>query len=146
MAYPVWEKMNSHSPWKLKADRPHPHNYPPTPTDYRHTDKHLRLRGRTYGRTDGCYQVHYLPGFAVDKNIEQPLLWGKKESPLAHKKINEQLIAKEKIFSKLNSPCSFKLLMVRLLSKWDVRYLTYFMWHDEFNKCSYCVTRELTCT
>ncbi len=28
---------------KLKADRPHPHNYPPTPTDYRHTDKHLRL-------------------------------------------------------------------------------------------------------
>ncbi len=29
--------------YKLKADRPHPRNYPPTPTDYRHTDKHLRL-------------------------------------------------------------------------------------------------------
>ena len=28
---------------KLKADRPHPHNYPHTPTDYKHTDKHLRL-------------------------------------------------------------------------------------------------------
>ncbi len=27
----------------LKADRPHPRNYPLTPTDYRHTDKHLRL-------------------------------------------------------------------------------------------------------
>ncbi len=25
----------------LKADRPHPHNYPHTPTDYRHTDKHF---------------------------------------------------------------------------------------------------------
>ncbi len=29
--------------WKLKADRPHPRNYPHTPTDYRHTDNHLRL-------------------------------------------------------------------------------------------------------
>ncbi len=28
---------------KLNADRPHPRNYPHTPTDYRHTDKHLRL-------------------------------------------------------------------------------------------------------
>ena len=27
----------------LKADRPHPRNYPPTPNDYRHTDNHLRL-------------------------------------------------------------------------------------------------------
>ena len=26
-----------------KADRLHPHNYPDTPTDYSHTDKHLRL-------------------------------------------------------------------------------------------------------
>ena len=28
---------------KLKADRPHPHNYLPTHTDYRHSDNHLRL-------------------------------------------------------------------------------------------------------
>ena len=28
---------------KLKADRPHLRNYPHVPTDYRHTDKHLRL-------------------------------------------------------------------------------------------------------
>ncbi len=50
---------------KLKADRPHPRNYPHTATDYRHTDKHLRLvmvvgqtvqpweRTRTDGQTDG---------------------------------------------------------------------------------------------
>ena len=29
--------------YKLKADRPHLRDYPPTPTDYRHKDKHLRL-------------------------------------------------------------------------------------------------------
>ncbi len=29
---------------KLKADRPHPHNYPHPPTDYRHTDKHPTFR------------------------------------------------------------------------------------------------------
>ena len=28
---------------KLKADQPHPRDYPHTPTNYRHTDKHLRL-------------------------------------------------------------------------------------------------------
>ena len=28
---------------ELKADRPHPRNYPPTLTDYKHTDNHLRL-------------------------------------------------------------------------------------------------------
>ncbi len=28
---------------KLKAGRPHLCNYPHTPTDYRHTDKHIRL-------------------------------------------------------------------------------------------------------
>ena len=28
--------------WKLKADRPHPRNYPQMSTDYRHTDNHLR--------------------------------------------------------------------------------------------------------
>ena len=40
---------------ELKADRPHPRNYPHTPTDYRHTDNHLRLV------MEGRYQVHYLP-------------------------------------------------------------------------------------
>ncbi len=28
---------------KLKTDRPHPCDYPHMPTNYRHTDKHLRL-------------------------------------------------------------------------------------------------------
>ncbi len=28
-----------------------------------------RMDEQTNGRTDGCYQVHYLPRFAVDKNI-----------------------------------------------------------------------------
>ena len=28
---------------ELKADQPHPRNYPHKPTDYRHTDKHIRL-------------------------------------------------------------------------------------------------------
>ncbi len=28
---------------KLKDDRPHPRDYPNMPTNYRHTDKHLRL-------------------------------------------------------------------------------------------------------
>ncbi len=28
---------------KLKADRPHPRDYPHTPTDYRYTDKHFGL-------------------------------------------------------------------------------------------------------
>ncbi len=28
---------------QLKADQPHPHDHQHTPTDYRHTDKHLRL-------------------------------------------------------------------------------------------------------
>ena len=56
----------------LKADRPHPRDYPQTPTDYRHTDNHLRLvidqtvqtgehRQHIDRRTDGLYQVHYLP-------------------------------------------------------------------------------------
>ncbi len=72
---------------KLKADRPPTRNYPHMPTDYRHTDNHLRLvmvlialywsngsavredaDGQTDGRTDGRYQVHYLPRFAVDNN------------------------------------------------------------------------------
>ncbi len=59
---------------KLKADWPHPRNYPDTPTVDRHTYQHLRQMdrrtdGRTDGRTDRCYQVHYLPHFAVDNHI-----------------------------------------------------------------------------
>ncbi len=27
---------------KIKADRPHPRNYPHTPTDHRQTDEHLK--------------------------------------------------------------------------------------------------------
>ena len=66
---------------KLKAGRPHPRKYPHTPTGYSHTDKHLRLvmtpialnctrqsRVSADGRTDGRYQIHYLPRFAVDNN------------------------------------------------------------------------------
>ncbi len=81
-----WKKL-ARNVQKLKADRPHLRKYPHTPTDYRHTDKHLGLvmapialnctrqsrDGRTDGRTDrwtdGRYQVHYLPRFAVDKNL-----------------------------------------------------------------------------
>ena len=49
----------------LKADRPHLRNYPHTPTNYRHTDKHIRLvttpikgygsagRARTNTQTNG---------------------------------------------------------------------------------------------
>ena len=58
---------------KLKADRPHPRDYPPTPPDYRHTDKNQGRKsngsamrvltdGQTDGQTDGRYQVHYLRG------------------------------------------------------------------------------------
>ncbi len=81
---------------KLKADRPHPCDYPHTPTNYRQADKHLRLvitpivlycaqqgcrsngsavialtntHTNTHGRTDGRYQVHYLPRFAVDNDL-----------------------------------------------------------------------------
>ena len=46
-----------HSSWtcKLKADRLHPRDYPHTPNNYRHTDKHLRLVSGSAGRvvTDG---------------------------------------------------------------------------------------------
>ena len=42
-AHLVWEKNMSNSSGKLKADRPHPCDYPQTPTDYRCTDNHLRL-------------------------------------------------------------------------------------------------------
>ena len=76
---------------KLKANRSHPRNYPHTPTDYWHSDKHLRLvmalicpllqtvqppeggqtdrgeGGQTDGQTDGCYH------FAV--NNKNKLEW-----------------------------------------------------------------------
>ncbi len=50
------------------------------PTDYRQTDKTLgpakvkqfkqeSSDRHTKGRTDGRYQLHYLPRFAVDKNV-----------------------------------------------------------------------------
>ena len=42
---------------KLKADQPHPRNYPRTPTDYRHIDKHLRLLMTTINY---CYLLHSL--------------------------------------------------------------------------------------
>ncbi len=76
---------------QLKADRPHPHDYPPTPSDYRYTDKHLRrvnisaVRVHTNGQTDrqtdgrradGRYQVHYLPRFAVDKKCSTVFSYG----------------------------------------------------------------------
>ncbi len=71
--------------YKLKADQSPPRNYPHTPTDYRHTDEHLKTGNDSYcsllhlakprsngsdgrawtntqtdRRTDGSYQVYYL--------------------------------------------------------------------------------------
>ncbi len=62
---------------QLKADRPSPRHYPHTPLDYRHTVKTpepvmttlSRTNKHTYKQTDGCYQVHYLPRFVVDKYV-----------------------------------------------------------------------------
>ena len=65
---------------KIKADRLHLRDYPHTPIDYRHTDKHLKLvmalialccesaNKRMDKRTDRQYQVHYLPRFVVNNN------------------------------------------------------------------------------
>ncbi len=39
----LWVQWWPDSLLRLKADRPHSRNYPHMPTDYRHTDKHLRL-------------------------------------------------------------------------------------------------------
>ncbi len=39
----VYNGISNQLPNQLKADRLHPCNYPHMPTDYRHTDKHLRL-------------------------------------------------------------------------------------------------------
>ncbi len=60
---------------KLKADRPPPRNYPQTPTDYRHTDKHLwtgkvkRFTG-TDKHTDGFY---YFPALrSIKRTVHCP--------------------------------------------------------------------------
>ncbi len=53
----------------LKADQLHSRDYLHTPTDYRHTEQHLRLVmtlialccTRPASQMDGHYQVHYLP-------------------------------------------------------------------------------------
>ncbi len=53
---------------ELKADRPHPRDYS-THRQTPRTDNDSSLLfadGRTDGQTDGRYQVHYLPRFAVD--------------------------------------------------------------------------------
>ena len=44
----VWDALNIlrgvlKNPMNIKADQPHPRNYPHTPTNYRHTDNYLRL-------------------------------------------------------------------------------------------------------
>ncbi len=56
---------------KLKADRPHPRDYPHTPYWLQANRQNPRTGNdthkRTDGRTDGRYQLHYLPRFAVDK-------------------------------------------------------------------------------
>ncbi len=49
--------------YKIKADRPHPPNYPHTPTDYRHTDKQESSDKQTDGRT---LPSTLSPSFAVD--------------------------------------------------------------------------------
>ncbi len=69
----VWKKARLYkNKRKLKADYPH------TPTDYRHTDKHLKLVVKVVGQTvqpwerkqtDRRYHVHYLPRFVVDNKL-----------------------------------------------------------------------------
>ncbi len=51
---------NSQQSYKLKADRPHPRDYPPMPPDYRHTDKTLGLVTTTlYSKCEGnCLLLH----------------------------------------------------------------------------------------
>ncbi len=72
----------------LKADRPHSCNYPHTPNDYRHTDKHLRddtqiwvlfyldielctasLRGGTDGRTEATKYIISLASWSINKSL-----------------------------------------------------------------------------
>ena len=69
--------MRESSIWRERVDpKIKSLNYPHMPTDYRHTNKQLRLvmtlvvlyctNRRTSKRTDVRYQVHYLPRSAVD--------------------------------------------------------------------------------
>ncbi len=75
---------------------PHPLNYPPRPTDYRHTDQHLRnglaMRGRTYKRTDGRYQVHYLPAsrsiMISFRECLEPQVWSNPDQNQGHNSLN----------------------------------------------------------
>ena len=77
-AFVVLCEKEFNSSCKLKADQPHPCDYPQMPTDCRHTDNDLGLvivvvalcctrqsraltDGRTDGQTDGRYQFYYLP-------------------------------------------------------------------------------------
>ncbi len=76
----------------LKADRPHPRDYPQTPIDYRHTDNHPRPKIKVVGQTvqlwecwrtdrqtDGRYQAH-LPAslsYTVDKHTAIEIFWSK---------------------------------------------------------------------
>ncbi len=60
---------------KIKADRPHPHDYPQRSADYRHTDNHLRELSRDLiksadGQTNGRMDRQTVPAFlsyVVDK-------------------------------------------------------------------------------
>ena len=94
-----WQKKSWH-PWKnsqlldcftneLKADRPHPPDYSTHRQNSTHKLHGLIITlpkikvvgqtvqpweiGQTDGRTDGCYQVHYLPRFAVDNQQHDDL-------------------------------------------------------------------------
>ena len=56
---------------QLKADRPHPRNYLQMPYWLQTNRQNPRFKQessdrQTHKRTDGCYQLHYLPCFAVD--------------------------------------------------------------------------------
>ncbi len=55
----------------LKANWPHPRNYPHMPTNYRQTHYGVMTpipNIKVVGQSDGRHQVHYCPGFVVDKN------------------------------------------------------------------------------
>ncbi len=61
---------------KLKADRPHPRDYPPMPPDYRHTDQTLGLVTTTLysecegnGRTDATNYIISLAPRSIIKSI-----------------------------------------------------------------------------
>ena len=55
------------------------------------------MRGETDGRTDGRYQVHYLPRFAVDKKAYGTFVWA------------------FKIWEKYDDVCQKKKILIALL-------------------------------